>query len=326
MIPALEGVSLSPREKQLLMHSLLFDARQEWLDERTTYLGGTDIAAIVKRNKYKTPYDVFDEKVNRNFGTAGRYAELGLVMEWLIDKWVFEETGQEPIAQGMMRHPEYPFLAVNVDRYLGDMAVGEYKTYGDTTMAEWGPEPDGPVPLHYEVQCQMQMGITGRHYCQLYAVHRDKLTLKAYVVEFDPDFYALLVAAGVRYWQTYIETKTAPPLTRKDTGHIIELFPEPFGEAVSTAQDDEMIGRAIEIQRITKPLDKELKEIKDEIKLRYGSVKTVKSLYGPVSLQRGSTTTTNVPRLAAHCGISPERVAEFTTRTNYIKVNFPGDR
>ena len=40
------------------------NSREEWLRERKTYLGGSDLGSIIGANKYKTALDVYLEKTS----------------------------------------------------------------------------------------------------------------------------------------------------------------------------------------------------------------------------------------------------------------------
>ena len=311
------------------MRELLFGPRTEWLAERRTYLGGTDVAAIVGRNKYKTPYEVWAEKTGKDMGAdeSGRHAQLGLILEPAIDKWVEEEFGVVPVAAEMIRHKEHPFLAVNPDRIItsadGVQVLGEYKSYGETTAKDWGPAPEGPIPIQYEVQVQMQMGITGIHQAWVFAIHRDTLKITVYTLEFDPEFYELLVAAGVKFHTEHVATNVPPELDQRDAYNVAYIFPKAEGEAIATAEDDEMVLRAIRLKAELKEPEAELDQIKDQLKLRYGDKTKLRTIHGDVTFSRRSKVTVDAMGLAIAVGISPALIEKHTKRTPFVQVNWP---
>lgn len=323
----------SASERQAFTRSVIFADRTAWLDERRTYLGGTDIAAIVGKNKYRTPLDVYLEKTGNPVATEpSRFADLGLVMEHLIDQWVTEEFGYKPVAADMMRHPEYPFIACNIDRVIqerGDGSIeiiGEYKTYGSSTANDWGPSPDGPIPDPYYIQAQMQLAITGADQCIVFAVDRDRLDIKPYQVFPHHELHEVLVAQGVKFWREHVETGIQPELSLKDAGKIIHLFPEAGGEIVTSTETDEFIKNLIERNKELKVLEKAVKSMKDQLIVDHPGASVLKSIYGPVKLERRKRETLDAKRICIMAGVSPEIVADNLKTTEYMQVTLPKEK
>ncbi len=108
--------------------------RQGWLEKRKTYLGGSDIGAILGVNSYKTPLDVYFSKINEEptEEIESEPAYWGNRLEDIIAKEYSIRTktilSQE---NRLLNHKEYPFLAANVDRWVGDREyILECKTAG----------------------------------------------------------------------------------------------------------------------------------------------------------------------------------------------------
>lgn len=96
--------------------------RQEWLKERKTYLGGSDIGAVVGANKYRSALDVYFDKTS-----DGIVDEMSPAAYWgtVLEKTVAEEyakvTGYSiEVPAGLIRHSTFPYIACNIDYWAND--------------------------------------------------------------------------------------------------------------------------------------------------------------------------------------------------------------
>ena len=186
-------------------------ARQEWLDARRTYLGGTDVAALIGQNPWRTPYDVYAEKVLGERSEAGRKADMGVALEPVLRAWYEKDTGatitylDEPIF-----HSEHRFLAANLDGLIEGVCVCEFKTYDFSTRENWGPAGTDNVPVHYWVQAQWYTGIAGLPYCILVALDRGTAEYTEYRIDHDPSTFDLLKRRAIKFWNENVVPQIPP--------------------------------------------------------------------------------------------------------------------
>lgn len=266
----------------------LIDDRAAWLEARRNYLGGTDIGAILGYNKYATPYDVYASKVLGETSDAGRKAEAGTVLEPLVRKWYAEDIGGEIVQlHEPIIHPEYPFLAGNVDGIIPGVCVWECKTYDFNTASQWGEPNTDQVPVWYWAQAQWYTGFAQLPFAVIVALDRGTMEYTCYEVPHAPDVFARMVEEGVKFWRNHIETKTPPPLTPKDAGRIIELFPTPeVAEIGTTPEIDDMVGQLIELGRTKSQAEKAAKPLKDALHLALGRAQFCHTAHGVVKVVR----------------------------------------
>ena len=96
-------------------------SREEWLKQRKTYIGGSDIGAIVGVNKYKSAVDVYLDKVSNEIKEENTNATYwGCALEDAVAKAYSEKTGFAIKEEAeLLKHKEYPFIAANIDRVGG---------------------------------------------------------------------------------------------------------------------------------------------------------------------------------------------------------------
>lgn len=257
--------------------------RDAWLEARRGYLGGTDIAAIVGKHKYKTACDVYLEKTGEPVydETKTKLAEAGLALEPYIRQWSIREFGWDIKPGRTITHPDHPFLAVNPDGFVGDDACWECKTYRFTTKKEWGAEGTDEIPDAYYIQGIWQCGIAGLRRTLFTACDTGLMTLTPYQAEEDPRNFELLVEAGVRFWNEHIVPRIPPALTDKDGHNIPRLYPKTTGEVlVSSPKEDEIAMRMKELYAQLGPMKKEYESLKESLKVAIGEAYAIETAVG----------------------------------------------
>ena len=241
------------------------DDRQEWLLMRKTYLGGSDIGSIISANKHKTALDVYSEKTSDSFEDESNDATYwGNVLEDVVaqeySKRVNLSVKRE---ESLLRHPKYPFLAANIDRWVGNREyILECKTAGFMMNKEWGEEEfTEDIPLIYYAQVAWYSAITGVPKVDI-AVLIGGQKFKIYTYNKDVEFEGNLIKAGVDFWQNHVEKKIPPAPSNLDDLKLMY----PFGENNKTIKAD---GKLLELAKELKTLKEDSKKLDskmDELK------------------------------------------------------------
>lgn len=126
----------------------------EWLQERRSSVGASEVAAVMGLSQWATPLDVYRSKhgVDRPFDPL--IALLGHEAERTLSRWLVELSGLNPdLSPGFMaRSVEHPFIHATPDRMWGDIPV-QIKTAHEFTSHKW----DEGIPTEYRVQVQTEM-------------------------------------------------------------------------------------------------------------------------------------------------------------------------
>ena len=105
-------------------------AKQKWLADRRSGLGGTDASAIMGVSKFKTPYQVYLDKLGelpeQPDNDRMRY---GRMQEPVIRQWYADTTGRSvTVPVGVVRHDKYSFILGSFDGLTDDGRLLEIKT------------------------------------------------------------------------------------------------------------------------------------------------------------------------------------------------------
>lgn len=243
-----------------------FKNRDEWLEIRHKYIGGSDAGAVVGMNPYKSAYSLWAEKTDKIAPFEGNITtKVGAFLEELVAQMFCEETGKKVRKKNRtMVNDDYPFACANVDRLVvGEKALLEIKTTNSIPLMR-KLKDSGEFPRAYYCQCVHYMAVTGLEKAYL-AVLINCRELKIYELERDEAEIKALMEAEREFW-SYVTSNTAPsPDGLQSTSETIsEMYPESSDNEVSLfAYETELAQIASLNGQI-----KDLKKIKDEMENR----------------------------------------------------------
>lgn len=130
-------------------------SEEAWVEARKGSIGGSDAAAIVGLNSYKSAYALWAEKSGRiepEDISMKEAVRLGHELEPYVAKRFTEITGKKVRRENyILKNTEYPWAHANVDRLvIGEKAGLECKTTSALSLSKF---KNGEYPANYYVQC-----------------------------------------------------------------------------------------------------------------------------------------------------------------------------
>ena len=274
--------------------------RLEWLKTRQTGIGGSDVAAILGLNRYRTPLDVYNDKTATDDpqDEQSQAAYFGSLLEDVVAREFATRTGMKiQRVTRMLRSGEGDWMIANIDRaivqndiagrvYVYDEqrqaetgrqistdAILECKTASSFMADHWGPSQEAEIvsskvvtehkiPLYYETQVQWYLGVTGCHTCYV-AVLLGGQDFRIYAVKRDDVVIKALQEQCFTFWQK-VKAGTPPdPTTKEDVAKLFERDNGEMVEADNTVAAD--IGELITLQAQIKQLQDAQDVIKDRV-------------------------------------------------------------
>lgn len=204
--------------------------REDWLAERRTGIGGSDVAAILGLNEYESPYSVWADKLGllppKDENEAMRQ---GRDLEGYVAQRFCEATGKRVRrVNRSLVHLEHTFMRANIDRdVVGENAGLECKT---TSLMNLKQYKSGEYPARYYCQCMHYMAVTGKAKWYL-AVLVLNQGFYLFDIPRDDEEIAALVEAERDFWKLVVD-KTPPPIDGSDaTRRALDIVhPELDGE------------------------------------------------------------------------------------------------
>lgn len=259
------------------MHAVIFAKtkemdREEWLRLRRNGIGGSDAAAIVGLDRYRSAFDVYADKLGLKQEQQDNEAmRQGRDFEGYVAARFTEATGKKVRRRNaILQHPEYPWMLADIDRWVvGENAGMEAKT---TSVLNRHKFSQGEFPPNYYVQCMHYMAVTGADKWYLAVLVLNK-AFHVFTIERDENEIAALIEAEKHFWEEHILKQIPPqPDGSASTSEVIkQLFPEARErETVALFGYEEKIQKSLELKAQIDELQREYDTIKQEIQLVLG--------------------------------------------------------
>lgn len=216
---------------------------EEWKALRGKYIGGSDAAAVVGLNPYRSQYSLWAEKTGRIPGFAGNLAtEVGTYLEEFVAQKFAETTGKKVRrANQSFLNSDYPWAIANIDREIvGEDAGLEIKTTSELSLRKFR---GGEYPANYYCQMVHYLAVTGKQRWYL-AVLIGNREFRWFVIERDEAEIAALMTAEEMFWG--LVQKNIPPMadgSDATSRAIGELYP------VSTDDTAPLFGYEDDLER-----------------------------------------------------------------------------
>lgn len=194
-------------------------SQDEWLEWRTTGIGGSDAATCLNVNPYKTKRELFYEKtgvnpIADNEPTNWIACAYGHALEGLVADVFSTKTGLEVFeVKKMYQHPLFPFMQANVDRFIklpdGTVGILECKTCTYEAKDKWA---NHSIPENYEIQVRQYMAVMNISVAYIACLWDNNETGFAYTkITRDLDFEKNLINKEMKFWHC-VEHNTPPEL------------------------------------------------------------------------------------------------------------------
>jgi putative phage-type endonuclease len=244
---------------------------EQWLAFRNKGLGSTDVPVVVGLNKWRTPYQLWEQKagmVEVKPFAMNDAMKWGLILEDPIAREYRDATGRKAQRDNKIHfHPEHPFLMCNLDWVTwnenAERGILEIKTTVQAAMAAWETE----IPLMYYSQVQHQMYVTGMRWGEFALFILDRRQLRRIPFKYDKKFAEEQAKEAIAFWTDNVLTKVPPEMIAKDWE---ARNAEPGKVKEATSEIAMAVSAAYEAQAELKETETDLSEKTDTIKAYMG--------------------------------------------------------
>ena len=305
--------------------------------DRTRGIGGSDVGAILGVNRWKTGWDVWQDKMGRGEDVPDNAAmEWGRRLEAPIADAFADATSavldlHEPPYH---ENPKFPWLGGHADRLFrmgGVEGVLEIKTAGAHLASQWGEstavfgspvEAAEAIPESYVVQLAYYMAvyefsigamavlIGGRDF-RYYIVHRD--------LTFENDLLGRLD----RWWKAHVVTGLPPnPRTSEEAD---QQFPTVDPDAEAVQPDDkvlEALGRLRDVKQGIAELTATKKALEATVKAALGRAPAMADHDGRVAVSWRERTSTRLDQKLLR-EMYPQAAVDCTVENRYRVLLVP---
>ena len=253
--------------------------------DRTAFIGGSDVSAILGVSPWKSPFQLYQEKIGafceeitrekqRLFDRGHRWEPV--VVEMLVDELLDRGHDVQIIDRNARyQDPEFPFLACELDLELlidGEEHNAEIKTVSPFAAKAWGEQDTDEIPLYYSAQVMHGLMVRPRERAIVAAlIGVDDLRL--HQIERDEETIAAIRAKEVEFWRRVQERDAPEPTTADD---VKWLYARDGGIVMEA--DEELVRLCEEIRQgkdIAKQCDARIETLSTRLKCAMGHASTL---------------------------------------------------
>jgi putative phage-type endonuclease len=307
--------------------------------QRTQGIGGSDVAALLGMSPYKTPVELWAEKVGHpsSIQREGLHLRFGQHLEPFIAKEFENQT--DLVTQehsNALLHPEHTFMYAHIDRFVVHEAwqpavvdgivvadeLLECKTASVYNKDEWGPSGTDQVPRAYLLQCIWYMAITGCTKAHIAALIGNS-DFRVYQIPRDKKLEQLVLDHAKRFWFDHVLEGVAPK--PRSTSDVKLLHPcEVADQSVeATPELFETVKQLKQLQDDSKALEEKTDALKTQIMHAMGNAQEL-SLAGkllatwksskPVMRLDTNSLKKHFPEAATQCMVTGQAQRRFVIK------------
>lgn len=257
-------------------------------EDRSTYLGSHDTAAVFGLHPYTKPINVYMNKLR----LAGEQEQTEL-MEWglrnqraILGK--FAETMRcELSPERFIRHNSLSWFGGTPDGLLIGKKAGVDAKNISWNRGEWGEPGSDQMPEYILMQCHHFMTLL--NYDAWYvAVLFGGNRFAIYCVERDPEISDMIIEADGRFWKEHIEAETPPPDDGSESyrEYIMRKFPKDNGDIrVATLEELKLIEEYREKKALLESCKEGVEKIKNQLCGRLENAAGIAGDFGKVTFK-----------------------------------------
>ncbi|MCX4025080.1 YqaJ viral recombinase family protein [Endozoicomonas sp. SM1973] len=241
---------------------------EAWHFNRRMGMGGSDIGAILGLNPYKTPLQVWKEKVGEvGPDQAGEAAYWGTQLEPVVAQEYTKRTGHKiQRINRVIHHADMPWMAANIDRIIwqnGKAPVVKNKIRSKHLLEcktaspfakEWGEENTDEIPHSYWLQCTWYLATLNADICDVALLKGGQQYLQ-YRVERNPQVETMMIERARQFWVDHVIAGVPPEPTALN--EVNEFFKKDNGQSVLADHETQVsIEKLKELKSKIKALEK----------------------------------------------------------------------
>ncbi len=255
---------------------------QDFSLDRTIFIGGSDIGALLGLSRYRSPIDVWMEKTGKEIKRLdslpvrfGSFAEEFVAREYSL------ATGFELIHdQSIYIHPKHSFMSAHIDRFVlvkgtpSPTRILECKTANPFSSSAWGEAGSDEVPMSYLCQCIWYMAITDIDRVDL-AVLFGNSDFRIFEIARDKELEAIILQKANFFWHEFVLKDIPPPAQSEADYQTLFSRGDPAKTIEAKTETLDLIKR---LQILNSEIDireKEISSIKQTIMGQMGEAETL---------------------------------------------------
>jgi len=247
-------------------------------ENRKQSIGSSEIASVLGVCPYRSPYQLWNEKVNGSTFSGNKYTKAGTILEPAVIEFFRQATGAHTRYEDDVRfwHPNYSFITATPDRfYIRGKDGKAVRGLCEAKTTQINVQIEDEIPPSWFCQAQYQAMVYNAHQASNGSEMVTEVTI-AWLVrgldfhyahfDVDADFGDMLLEKAQEFWHSYVLPKTPPEYETAED--VLHAYPKHIDGNVVEATDEtvQAYESLIEIRERIKALEEEKAVIEDNFK------------------------------------------------------------
>lgn len=249
---------------------------------RIGFLGGSDMPIILGLSSYKTPYQLYLEKIGMTESSETTELQYwGCALEPVIVSEFSRRNNVAIKSCATIHHKEYDFLRANLDGFIPELnAVLEVKCSSFFMKDQWGEDGSDVIPMTYLVQVAFYCAVADVDTAFI-AVLIGGNDYRQYKYTRDSDIEKVIMESALEFWNR-IETLSPPePEDEYDLRDKYAL-PEPSKCVTVNESSAEALFDLIETKAQIKVMQEREKELRFDLMSYIGDAENLMGTDGDI--------------------------------------------
>jgi putative phage-type endonuclease len=256
---------------------------QDFSLDRSKYLGGSDIGAILGLSRFRSPLEVWMEKTGKEVKKLDSLPlRYGSFAEEFVASEYARATGFLLIHdESIYVHPEYSFMSAHMDRFVledssssSPTRILECKTANPFSSSDWGEVGSDQVPLSYLCQCLWYMAITNINIVDL-AVLFGNSDFRIYEISRDLELESTILQKANFFWNEHVLRDVPPPAMSQEDCQTLFSKGDPAKSVEAKIETLELRKRLALLNSEIDTREDEISAIKQNIMNQMGAAETL---------------------------------------------------
>jgi putative phage-type endonuclease len=245
----------------------------DFTQDRSKYIGGSDIGALLGLSPFKSPLAVWMEKTGKEVKPVDSLPlRFGSFAEEFVANEYAKATGFALSADDTTRiHPQHSFMSGNIDRHVHEEGIHmpankilECKTANPFSRAQWGEVGSDQVPMSYLCQCVWYMAITGIEKTDL-AVLFGNTDFRVYSIHRDRELENLVLEKAHHFWHEHVLKDIPPPAQTPEDCQLLFQRSDPSKTLEANAETLALLERLQTLNYQGNACEEEITALKTQI-------------------------------------------------------------
>ena len=240
--------------------------------DRTKYIGGSDVAAILGLSPWKTQLDLYLDKITPPTGepdrNKARIFSRGKRLEPYVLDVLAEEESLNIVERGQRYVDPCGFIAAEIDAEYFDEKLQSVQNIEIKTSffgKDFGDSGGDDIPVYYTAQAMHGLMVTNRQVC-VFGVMIGVDDFRVYRIERDDETIAAIRARETAFWHEHILAKVPPEPSNGDD--VARMFARDSGATIEcSAEVLEAVNHLAFLKLNAKESEKAIETVTDKIKL-----------------------------------------------------------